>query len=79
MRLHFFIAILFEHPDADSFYHLRLMQAPSAIRYAKTNPKTEFIEKVVDEHILKGTNIKFDNLNYIRYGDSEPVTLWESN
>ena len=58
---------------ADRFDPLKDVPVPSGIHYTKTNPKTEFIEKVVEEHILQSIDIKFDHLNYIRYGDSEPV------
>ena len=42
------------------------------IKYKTAYPKSEFIEKVVNNHILKSTNIKFDNINYYTEGTKPP-------
>lgn len=34
-------------------------------KYKTKYPKSEFIQKVVNEHILKSTNIHFDDINYV--------------
>ena len=36
------------------------------INYKTNNYKSEFIRKVVNEHILKDVNIHFDNINYVK-------------
>ena len=36
------------------------------IKFKTIYPKNDFIEQVVNQHILKSTNIKFDNINYFR-------------
>ncbi len=43
-----------------------LMQRGTKVSYTTSYPKNEFIERVVDGHILKSTGIKFDNINYFR-------------
>jgi hypothetical protein len=40
----------------------------SRIAFQTDDPMREFIEKVVDEHILKSTGISFDEINYHRAG-----------
>ena len=42
------------------------------INYQTKFPKGEFIEKVVNSHILKSTNIKFDDINYVSEYKSKP-------
>ncbi len=42
------------------------------IEYKTEYPKTEFIENVVNNHILKSTNITFDDINYHKEGVSAP-------
>jgi hypothetical protein len=42
------------------------------ISYTSSYPKSEFIQKVVNEHILKSTNIKFDDINYYTEGQKPP-------
>jgi len=44
----------------------------TAIKYKTSNPKQEFIEKVVYEHILKSTKIDFDEINYVKSGEKLP-------
>lgn len=44
---------------------------PAAIPYTTDNPQREFIEKVVEEHILAKTGIQFDH-NYQRSGEQYP-------
>jgi len=49
-----------------------LMKRQSAVKYKTENYKNEFIEELVNEHILKSTNIKFDNINYFKVGEKRP-------
>ena len=44
------------------------------ISYVTKNPKREFVEKVVNEHLLKATHIGFDS-NYIMSNETPPSTL----
>lgn len=48
------------------------MHRDTAIKYASKYPKNEFIEQVVDWHILKSTGIKFDPVNYFRENEHPP-------
>jgi len=48
------------------------MKRDSKIRYKTKNYKSEFIEQVVEKHILKSTGIAFDNINYLKAGDKAP-------
>lgn len=42
------------------------------VEYLTQYYKSEFIEKIVNEHILKSTNIGFDNINYFKDGEMPP-------
>jgi len=59
--------------SVDNFSKMDLTHIPNAFKYSSTTPMAEFIQKVVEEHILKSTDIHFDTLNYIRPGDKLPV------
>lgn len=59
--------------DVEDKKNLAIIKVPSGVKYKHEKFKAEFIEKVVEEHILKSTDIKFDHLNYIRYGEFEPI------
>ena len=48
------------------------MHRETAVNYQTSYYKNEFIEKVVDGHILKSTGIKFDNMNYYRENQHPP-------
>lgn len=48
-------------------------QMPSGVRYATDDPKREFIEYIVDAHLLKSTGIAFDPVNYFRAGETCPT------
>ena len=43
-----------------------LVESKTDIKYKSDFPKNEFIEDVVNNHILKSTGIKFDKINYYR-------------
>lgn len=49
-----------------------LMTRATKVDYKTKNYKSEFIEQVVDNHILKSTEIAFDNINYYKAGDKPP-------
>jgi len=59
--------------DLEKLRQMKLMYKPSGIQYSSAEPKREFIANIVNKHILKGTGIKFDYLNYIKPGDSLPI------
>jgi hypothetical protein len=42
----------------------KLWDRKSSIFYKTQNPKKEFFEKVINNHLLKSTNITFDEINY---------------
>jgi hypothetical protein len=50
-----------------------LTERDTRIVYRTDSPKREFIERVVDDHILKSTGITFDEINYLRADDPQPV------
>ncbi len=50
----------------------RLINRATKIVYQTAFPKSEFIEQVVNEHILKSTEINFDDVNYYREGEVPP-------
>jgi len=45
---------------------------PAKIAFATDDPRREFIEQVVNRHILPETNITFDRLNYLPAGADYP-------
>jgi hypothetical protein len=50
-----------------------LTEWDTRVVYRTASPKREFIERVVDEHVLKSTGIAFDEINYLRADDPQPV------
>jgi len=48
------------------------MHRDTGVKYVSKYPKNEFIERVVDGHILKSTGIKFDSMNYYRENQRPP-------
>jgi hypothetical protein len=46
---------------------------PARIRYATSEPKSEFVEHLVKEHLLPETGIAFDGINYLPAGASPPL------
>jgi len=46
---------------------------PAKFAFATDDPKREFIEQVVNRHILPATNIAFDRLNYLPAGADYPA------
>ncbi len=48
------------------------MHRDTGVKYRSKYPKNEFIERVVDGHILKSTGIKFDKVNYFRENQHPP-------
>jgi hypothetical protein len=51
----------------------------TSIKYKTDKPKSEFIQKVVNNHLLKSTNIKFDKINYVQIGAKLPSMPKEYN
>ncbi len=45
---------------------------PAKISFASDDPKREFIEYIINKHILPATNIAFDPINYFQAGASHP-------
>ncbi len=58
--------------DVQDFEKLA-MTIPSGVPYKTRYPKSEFIESVVNDHILKKTNISFDKINYYAEGALPPL------
>ena len=48
------------------------MQRDTGVKYTSKYPKSEFIESVVNGHILKSTGIGFDKINYFRENQHPP-------
>jgi hypothetical protein len=46
---------------------------PAKIQFASENPKREFVEQIVDQHLLAATGIRFDSVNYARADDEYPT------
>ena len=52
----------FENVDPDSVAHMR----ETSVQYQTNDPKREFVERVIEEHLLPATEIGFDEINYRR-------------
>ncbi len=54
---------------------------PTAVKYKTDTSAQEFLESVVNTHILKETGIKFDKINYYALGEKRPElpTSFENN
>jgi hypothetical protein len=49
-----------------------LTERGTQVVFTTDDPKREFVERIVDEHILESTGIDFDSINYQRAGQPEP-------
>jgi len=58
--------------DAQDLTDLSMLHRGTKVTYATPYPKSEFIEQVVNDHLLKSTNIKFDDINYFKEGQFPP-------
>ena len=58
--------------DVEDKEFLEIENRGSKFKYQTNNPKSEFIREIVDNHILKTTNIKFDKVNYVPLGETLP-------
>ncbi len=56
-------------PEKIGYYPSAL---PAKISYKTDDPKREFVEHVVDSHLLPATKIAFDKVNYLRAGADYP-------
>ncbi|HEY5973381.1 MAG TPA: fatty acid cis/trans isomerase [Geobacteraceae bacterium] len=57
-------------PDKIQYYPSAL---PAGMSFATDDPKREFVEHVVDRHLLPATGITFDAINYLRAGVDYPA------
>jgi len=46
---------------------------PAGIPFKTDDPKREFVEQVVDRHLLPAAGISFDPINYLRAGEEYPA------
>jgi hypothetical protein len=56
-------------PDKVNYYPSAL---PAQIPFKTDDPKREFVEHVVDRHLLPAAGITFDPINYLRAGEGYP-------
>ena len=70
-RLSIFKSWYIGDSDVEDTQNLFLNRS-TQIEYATKYPKSEFIEKVVNTHILKETEIKFDTINFFKEGENPP-------
>ncbi len=61
-----------EDIDEESKKAFILTKRNSQINYTTKNYKQELIEQVVNQHILKSTNIIFDEINYFKVNETVP-------
>jgi hypothetical protein len=56
-------------PDKVNYYPSAL---PARIPFVTDDPRREFVEHVVDRHLLPAVGIAFDPINYLRAGEGYP-------
>ena len=72
-RLKMFKSWYIGDSDVENLEHLSILNRGTTFPYQSEYPKSEFIEHIVKHHILKSTNIAFDNLNYYKQGEHPPA------
>jgi len=65
-RLEMFKSWYIGDSKVESLTHSVMGEQGTKIAYKTNDPKKEFIEKVVNAHILKSTKISFDTVNYFK-------------
>ena len=63
-RLSMFKSWYLDDDDVNDFQTLAITDNGEKIVYKTNFPKSEFIENIVNYHVLKSTNIKLDKINY---------------
>lgn len=48
-------------------------EIPAGIKFTSTDPKREFVENLIENHLLKSTGVKLDPYNYLKAGESYPL------
>jgi hypothetical protein len=71
-RLRMFKSWYIGDDDVQDLTQLPILQRPTKVSFSSSHYRGEFIEKVVNEHILKSTGISFDDINYYSEGDTPP-------
>jgi hypothetical protein len=71
-RLRMFKSWYIGDDDVQDLTQLPILQRPTKVSFSSSHCRGEFIEKVVNEHILKSTGISFDDINYYSEGDTPP-------
>lgn len=71
-RLEMFKSWYLEDDDVQDMKSIDISQNVSNIKYKTKYPKSEFLEKVVKQHIRKDTKVSFDSLNYFKEYEKTP-------
>ena len=61
-----------EEKSLDEYSEISFLHLKSNINYTTKDPKSEFIEQVVNKHILKSLDIHFDKINYFGFNQTPP-------
>jgi len=72
-RLEYFKSWYIGVEDIQDLEALEISPLETGIAYKTAHPRGEFIEQVVNHHILKSTGIKFDDINYYAEGQEPPA------
>lgn len=78
-RLEMFKSWYVNDDDVEDLKTIPISDNNLSMKYLTKHPKSEFIEKLVNERVLKSTNIKFDYLNYFNESQKRPKTPKEFN
>jgi hypothetical protein len=78
-RLKIFKSWYIDDDDVQDLEDLDIDKIPTAFQYKSEYPKAEFIEELVNNQILKSTDISFDHINYYTEGQTPPAMPTEFN
>jgi len=59
--------------DAEDLTSLPILNRGTAFNYQTSYPQNEFTQYIVNKHLLKSTDIHFDNINYYAQGEKPPA------
>ena len=71
-RLDMFKSWYIGDDDIQELKESSIANRDTGVKFTSQHVRGEFIEQVVNERILKSTNIKFDNINYYSEGQNPP-------
>ncbi len=72
-RMEYFKSWYIGIDDVQELNSLEISNIETKVKYKTNHPRGEFIEQVVNNHLLKSTGIEFDDINYYSEGQTPPL------